>query len=58
MVAQEGDWILHRSGPVMKVGVVRYVLKDEPFSYGKTFYQTDDEKVCEDCVYEVRPKGT
>ena len=58
MDAKEGDWILYRSGPVMKVGIVRCVLKGERFSYGKSFYQTDEAKVCADDVYEVRTKAS
>jgi hypothetical protein len=54
MKAKAGDWVLHKSGPHMKVGVVRYVLLDEPFTYGLETYQTDDARFDERAVYEVR----
>lgn len=58
MKAKEGDWILYRSGPVMRVGVVRYVLENEEYARGKIFYQTDEARVAASDVYEVRAKSS
>lgn len=55
MKAKRNDWIMFKVGPHMKIGVVRYVLKEENYSYGKEQYQTDEHRVSEEDVYEVRP---
>lgn len=54
MEVQVGDWILYRSGPVMKVSVVRYILHQEPFALGETHYQTDEARVRRTDIHEVR----
>jgi len=56
MEANEGDWILYRAGPLMRVGVVRYVLRNEEYARGRFFYQTDEARVAACDVYEVRAK--